>query len=277
MAASTPLDPPAPKPFKLSRRFDRAARLVGEPAMERLARSKVAVYGLGGVGSFAAEALARAGVGHLVLCDFDTVCVTNANRQLHALQGNIGKPKAELVAERLRLVNPEATVEAVAGFYEEQSADRLFVEDATYVVDCIDNMKAKLHLLKTCVEKRVPVVSSMGSGGRLDPTMVRVADLADTWNCPFAKDVRKLLARKWGVKTDAPTGIAAVFSPERPRDPAALSYDHDGFLCVCPHKDNEHHTCDHRTAILGSAGFVTGTFGLVAASVAVRRIAAGLA
>lgn len=267
-----------PEPFKLARRFDRAARLVGAPAMERLAKSRVVVYGLGGVGSFAVEALARAGVGRLVLVDFDSVCVTNTNRQLHALQGQIGKNKAELIAERVARINPDAQVEAIPAFYEESSADRLFFDDATYVVDCIDNVKAKLHLLATCLARNVPVVASMGSAGRLDPTLVRVADLCDTFNDPFAKDIRKLLKRKHGVETEKPTGIAAVFSPERPLPPAELPYDHDhgGFLCVCPHKENDHHTCDHRTVIMGTAGFVTGTFGLVAASVVVRRIAAGL-
>lgn len=261
--------------FKLQRRFDRSARLLGESAMERLHRSKVLVFGLGGVGSFAAEALARSGVGHLVLCDFDSVCITNVNRQLPALQGAVGRKKAELLAERVKLINPEAKVEAVTEFYGEATSDRLLADDASYVVDCIDNVKAKLHLLYSCLQRGLPVVSSMGAAGRLDPTQVKVCDLSETWNDPFAKDVRKLLKRKHGVDTEQRTGIDVVFSPEKLINPTPLSYDHNGFLCVCTHKDNGMHTCDHRTVINGTVGFVTGTFGLVAASVVVRKIAAG--
>jgi len=268
---------PARSDFKLQRRFDRTARLLGEEAMERLHHARVIVFGLGGVGSFATEALARSGVGALLLCDFDSVCVTNCNRQLPAMQGTIGRSKAELLAERVRLINPACRVEPLVEFYSEATSDRLLAGGATYVVDCIDNVKAKLHLLATCVERRLPVVSSMGAAGRLDPTQVRVADLSETWNDPFAKDVRKLLKRKHRIDTEAHTGIDAVFSPERLINPTPLSYDHGGFLCVCPHKDNGVHTCDHRTVINGTAGFVTGTFGLVAASVVVRRIAAGTA
>lgn len=269
------IDLEATPAFKLQRRFDRTARLLGEPAMERLHRSKVLVFGLGGVGSYAAEALARSGVGHLVLCDFDSVCITNCNRQLPAMQGTIGKKKAELLAERVKLINPEVKVEAVTEFYGEESSGRLLHGDADFVVDCIDNVKAKLHLLWSCLEKKIPVVSSMGAAGRLDPTQVKTCDLSETYNDPFAKDVRKLLKRKYGVETDKPTGITTVFSPERLINPTPLSYDHGGFLCVCPHKDNGQHTCDHRTVINGTVGFVTGAFGLVAASVVVRRIAEG--
>ncbi|WP_373048902.1 ThiF family adenylyltransferase [Vulgatibacter sp.] len=268
---------PAERGFQLQRRFDRTARLLGESGMERLHGARVLVFGLGGVGSYAAEALARSGVGQLLLCDFDSVCITNCNRQLPAMQGTIGKKKAELLAERVKLINPACDVQAVTEFYAEESSDRLLGGPVSYVLDCIDNVKAKLHLLHSCIERQLPVVSSMGAAGRLDPTQVRVADLCETWNDPFAKDVRKLLKRKYGVDTEKPTGISTVFSPERLINPTPLSYDHNGFLCVCPHKENGMHTCDHRTVINGTVGFVTGTFGLVAASVAVRRIAEGSA
>jgi tRNA A37 threonylcarbamoyladenosine dehydratase len=265
------------KSFKLSRRFDRTGRLLGDTAMERLARSRVVVFGLGGVGSYAVEGLVRSGVGHLRLVDFDDVCVTNTNRQLHATVRGVGKPKAELMSQRCREINPEVEVEVVKAFYRAETADELLAGQDDFVVDAIDNMKAKLHLLHRCVTLKLPVVSSMGAAGRLDPTAIRVEDLCETHMDPFAKDVRKLLRLKHGVPTDRPTGITAVYSIEPCRDPVPLSYDAstDGFLCVCPSRENDFHTCDHRTQINGSVAFVTSVFGMNCAGVVVRRLATG--
>jgi tRNA threonylcarbamoyladenosine dehydratase len=277
-----PQPPPARSPdktgrFRLSRRFDRTGRLLGDAGMERLARARVVVFGLGGVGSYAVEGLARSGVGHLCLVDFDEVCVTNLNRQLHATVRSVGKPKAELMAQRCREVNPDVSVEAVQAFYRAEAAEALLGPGWDYVVDAIDNVKAKLHLLHRAVSLGLPVVSSMGAAGRLDPTALRVEDLCETHMDPFAKDVRKLLKRKYGVDTDRPTGITAVYSIERCRTPVPLAYDAqtDGFLCVCPSRENDFHTCDHRTQVNGSAVFVTSVFGMAMAGVVVRRIAQG--
>ena len=268
-------EPPADDTFKLHRRFDRAARLFGEPGMARLWRAHVVVFGLGGVGSYAAEGLVRSGVGRLTLVDFDSVCATNTNRQLHAMKGTIGKPKSELMAERCRLISPEARVDAVAQFYDASTSAGLLPEDdpPDFVVDAIDNVKAKLHLISTCVGRHLPIVSSMGAAGRLDPTMVRLAELCETFNDPFAKDIRKLLRLKYGLDTSKPCGVRVVYSPERRLNPQPLSYDHGtGFLCVCPGKENDFHTCDHRTRIDGTAGFVTSVFGMAAVSEVVRRL-----
>ncbi|WIG95813.1 tRNA threonylcarbamoyladenosine dehydratase [Myxococcus sp. SDU36] len=275
-----PETPPTPtdslaRPFKLSRRFDRTGRLLGDSAMERLANARVVVFGLGGVGSFAAEGLVRSGVGHLTLVDHDDVCVTNTNRQLHATVKAVGKPKAELMAQRCQEINPAAKVEAVREFYRADVAEQMLQPGQyDFVVDAIDNVKAKLHLLHRCVTLGVPVVSSMGAAGRLDPTAIRVEDLSETHMDPFAKDIRKLLKRKYAVETDKHTGITAVYSIEARRLPVTLQYDDatDGFLCVCP-QDNEFHTCDHRTQIDGSVAFVTSCFGMNAAGVVVRRLA----
>ena len=259
------------------RRFDRTARLLGEEGMARLRAAKVVVIGLGGVGSFAAEALCRAGIGHLVLCDQDRVCVTNLNRQLPALASTIGRPKAEVMAARARDVDPHATVEAAAFPYGPETAEALVGKDVTHVVDCIDIIKAKLHLLARCVELQIPVVSSMGAGGRLDPTRVCIADLSETYNDLFAKDVRKLLRKRYGIRCDRDMGIPAVFSPEKAR--AALPTDQAAegpFPCAC-HPQEEGRTCGTRRLVWGTASFVTGTLGLAAASVAIRRIAAGTA
>ncbi len=268
---------PSAERFRLSRRFDRTGRLLGDEAMTNLAASRVAVFGLGGVGSYAVEGLVRSGVGHLTLVDFDAVCVTNVNRQLHATARTVGKSKAELMAARCREINPEAEVVAVKEFYREELAEALLPPGAyDLVVDAVDNVKAKLHLLHRCVTLGVRVVSCMGAAGRLDPTAVRVGDLSETVMDPFAKDVRKHLRRKYGVGVDGPTGITAVWSVEPPATPLPLRYDQQscGFLCVCPHQENDFHTCDHRTQINGSAAFVTSVFGMNAAAVAVRSLAA---
>jgi tRNA threonylcarbamoyladenosine dehydratase len=284
MSAVVPLQPFVAPPvledasrpfFKLHRRFDRAARLFGEAGMERLATAHVIVFGLGGVGSYVVEGLARSGVGQLTLVDFDLVCATNVNRQLHAMKGTIGKPKSALMAERARLINPDARIDAIPLFYNEETSTELLPEGfrPTYVVDAIDNMKAKLHLLATCISRDIPIVSSMGAAGRLDPTRIRLAELFETYNDPFAKDVRKLLRIKHGIDTSKPCGVRVVYSPEPRIDPEHLSYDGDeGFLCICPGKENDFHTCDHRTRIDGTAGFVTSMFGMTAASAVVRSI-----
>jgi tRNA threonylcarbamoyladenosine dehydratase len=274
----TPVEAEIPtKPFRLHRRFDRTGRLLGDTAMERLSKARVAIFGLGGVGSYTVEGLIRSGVGHLKLVDFDVVCVTNSNRQLHATVSTVGKPKAELMAQRCKQINPEASVEAVVDFYREEVAEQMLSEPFDFVVDAIDNMKAKLHLLNECVKRQIPVVSSMGAAGRIDPTCIRVDDLCQTQMDPFAKDVRKLLKRKYAIDTSLPTGITAVFSIEPRRQPFELVYDEasGGFMCVCPHGDNEFHSCDHRNQIDGSLAFVTSVFGMQMAGVVVRRIAQG--
>lgn len=266
------VDPPA----RTHRRFDRIARLVGEDAMARLAASHVMVVGCGGVGSFSAEALARSAVGHLSIVDFDLVCVTNSNRQLHALRGNIGRPKVEVMAERLRLVHPTARIDAIPEFFSAETADALLATNPDYVVDAIDNITAKAHLIATCRRRGIPLVSSMGAAARLDPTRVKVDDLARTHHDPFAHHVREVLRQKhgWQFKASRPTGIPAVFTDEPPTAPTELAYDAatNGFHCVCPQSDNEKHTCEKRARIDGSAAWITGTFGLVAASVAIREL-----
>ncbi|MGQ0507156.1 MAG: tRNA threonylcarbamoyladenosine dehydratase, partial [Myxococcaceae bacterium] len=189
----------------------------------------------------------------------------------------VGKAKAELLAQRCKQINPDLTVEPVKDFYREELAEQMLTRDFDYVVDAIDNVKAKLHLLHRCVTLGIPVVSSMGAAGRLDPTAIRVEDLCETHMDPFAKDIRKLLKRKYDVNTDVPTGITAVYSIEKRREPYDLRYDEatDGFLCVCPQSENDFHTCNHRNQIDGSVAFVTSVFGMNAAGVVVRRLGAG--
>lgn len=280
MHGAAPEAPPAlTESYKLHRRFDRMARLTGDDGMAALMDAFVIVFGLGGVGSFTAESLVRSGVGRLRIVDFDDVCVTNTNRQLHALKGNIGKPKATLVAERLRLINPKAQIEAVKQFYQAEVSDALLAPDADgrapdYVVDAIDQFTAKCHLIATCRARGIPLVSSMGAAGRWDPTRVRVVDLNKTEGCKMALNVRKILREKHAFpRGRAAWGIPAIVSDEPVQAPHELAYEAGtGFRCVCPQGQNGLLTCDRRARIDGSASFVTGTFGLVAASVVVRDI-----
>ena len=260
--------------YRLHRRFDRMGRLVGDAGMERLFAAHVMVVGLGGVGSFAVESLARSGIGRLTLVDFDRVCVTNTNRQLQAVQGAIGKAKASLLAERTRLINPQAQVDARALFYSERTSDELLGLRPDWVVDAIDNVTAKCHLLAACRRRGIPVVCSTGASGRMDPTQVRIADLAETRVDKLADAVRRALRQKYDFAAKGPFGIPAVFSTEPAGEPEELHYDGaEGFRCVCPGGKNDHHSCEERRVIYGTASFVTGSFGLACASVVVKAIA----
>ena len=267
---------PDDAPIKVHRRFDRMARLVGDAGMSRLSQAHVVVVGCGGVGSFAAESLARSGVGRLTLVDFDLVCITNTNRQLHAMKGTIGKSKVEVMAERLRLVHPTARIEAMPIFYSVDTREQVLAERPTFVIDAIDNVTAKLDLIATCVKRGIAVLTSMGAAGRMDPTRVRVGDLAHTVRDGLAKDVRKWLVRKHEIalRDDGTFGIPAVYSDEPMLTPAIVAADSaGGFSCVCPQSDNDVHTCEKRARIDGTASFVTGAFGLAAAAHVVRAIA----
>ena len=259
--------------YRLHRRFDRIGRLVGDDKMARLLGAKVMVVGLGGVGSLAAEALCRSGIGQLWLVDFDKVCITNSNRQLQAMQGTIGKFKADILAERLQKINPQAQVESIRHFYNERTSAMLLDHQPDYVIDCIDNITAKCHLLATCRERGLKVVCSTGASGRIDPSHIKVADLAETRVDPLASAVRKILRGKYGFPAKGKFDIPAVFSTESAAEPHELHYDEGkGFRCVCPGGKNDLHSCEDRSVIYGTAGFVTGTFGNFCASLVVRQI-----
>ena len=277
-APSPEFDPVPESTYKTHRRFDRAARLFTEPGLHRLMGAGVLVVGVGGVGTFAAEALSRSGVGKLSLIDFDKVCVTNTNRQLHAMKGTVGKRKVEVMAERLRLVHPTSEIEAVPVFYNAETSDELLSGQVDFVIDAIDNITAKAHLIATCVTRSIPIVSSMGAAARLDPTMIRVEDLGATQKDPFAKAVRKMLRQNHGleISRDQAVGVHAVFSLEEPIVPVPPGYDEGvGFRCVCVGGSNGMHDCDKRSRIDGTAAFVTGAFGLAAAGVVVRSLIDG--
>jgi tRNA A37 threonylcarbamoyladenosine dehydratase len=232
----------------------------------------VTVFGVGGVGSAAAEGLVRSGVGRVILVDYDRICVTNVNRQVHAMKGTLGKPKVAVMAERLRLINPDAVIDARAEFYSAETSARLLVPEPDVVIDAIDNMAAKMHLIATCLRDRLRCVSAMGAAARLDPTQVRIGDLSETRVDPFARDLRKTLRRKHAIDCTRHVGVWAVFSDEPPIAPQALAYDDGAFRCVCPGGDNGVNDCEHRNRIEGSVAFVPQAFGAAAASLAVKLL-----
>lgn len=261
------------KGYKLNRRFDRMGRLVGDHAMKRLMEAHVMIIGLGGVGSYAAEAIVRAGVGRVTIVDFDLICATNVNRQLHAMQGVIGKPKADIMAERFRKINPKATIEPQVTFYNRDSSDDLLSLEPDWIIDAIDSVTMKCHLLAQCRARGLKVISASGAAGRLDPTGVKIADLADTRIDMLARSVRKILRQKFNFPRKGSFDIPCVYSEEPATAPHDLIYDNgEGFRCVCPQGQNEFFNCDSRNLIMGNAGFVTGTFGFVCASHVVRQL-----
>jgi tRNA A37 threonylcarbamoyladenosine dehydratase len=251
-------------------RLDRTARLLGVPAVERLAASHVVVLGLGGVGSFAAEALARAGVGRLTLVDGERIEPTNANRQLHALEGAFGRTKAEEMAARVARVNPEAIVEGLAVRYDEETAGRLVPEGVSFVVDAMDTVVAKLHVIARCLTLGIPVVTVLGAARRIDPTAVQVTDLCDTHTDQLGKDVRKYLRRRHGISATAPTGVLAVWSVEAPREDLPLPGDDEEGIPGVRRREPGERRRPPRSH--GSAAFATGAFGLAAAAAVVQRL-----
>jgi tRNA A37 threonylcarbamoyladenosine dehydratase len=247
-------------------RFSRTELLIGPENLEKLRNSSVAVFGLGGVGGHAAEALCRAGVGRLVLIDFDDVCLTNINRQILALEDTVGRPKALVMAERMRRINPSADVVPCKDFYGAETSDFLLSEKFDYVLDAIDHITSKLHLIRSCRERGLPIVSSMGAASKLDPTRIRVADISSTHTCRMAKIVRKLLKRQ-GVERD----VKVVFSTEEYREPA-IKDARCGGDCICPNREEQVFSCRRRKVTLGSISYIPAIFGLTMAGVVVNDL-----
>lgn len=197
----------------MNERTIRAEMLLGHEAMEKLGRSHVAVIGLGGVGSWCAEALARSGVGRMTLIDRDTVGESNINRQLCAVTSTVGLPKTEVMAARLRDINPDMELRCITGHYEAAERERFFA-DYDFVVDCIDLVACKIDLILSCRERGIPIVSALGTGNKRDAMQLRLDDISKTYGCTFARVIRKEL-RTRGVEHHP-----VVYSPEEPMTPA---------------------------------------------------------
>ncbi|MED3725442.1 tRNA threonylcarbamoyladenosine dehydratase [Priestia filamentosa] len=191
--------------------FSRNELAIGKEGLETLKNSTVAVLGVGGVGSFAAEALARTGVGKIVLVDKDDVDITNVNRQIHALLSTVGQPKVDLMAARIHDINKECEVVSLKMFYTEETYEEFFAHNLDYVIDASDTISYKIHLMKECLKRDIPIISSMGAANKTDPTRFRIADISKTHTDPMAKVIRTRLRKERIHK-----GIKVVFSDERP-------------------------------------------------------------
>ncbi len=203
--------------------FSRTERLIGEDALRKLQNSNIIIFGLGGVGSYTAEALARSGIGKMTVVDKDTVDITNINRQLYALHSTVGKPKAEVARTRILDINPECEVTAVAKMYLPESAEDFVLSQYDYIIDAIDNVTAKIDLAVKAEQLGIPIISSMGTGNKLDPTAFKVSDIYKTSVCPLCRVMRTQL-KKRGVKK-----LKVVYSEETPktdgeRTPASISF-----------------------------------------------------
>lgn len=246
--------------------FSRTQLLLGKAAMEKLKNSTVAIFGIGGVGTYVAEALARSGVGGFALFDDDKVCLTNINRQLIATRKTIGRKKVEVMAERILEINPKARVETNTTFYMPDNADEYDLTKYDYIVDAVDTVTAKLELIVRANAANVPIMSSMGAGNKLNPTMLEVADIYKTSMDPLAKVMRHEL-KKRGIKK-----LKVVYSKEQPLipiDDEELSCKKN---CVCP--PGTERKCTDRRAIPGSVSFVPSVAGLIIASEVVKDLAA---
>ncbi|WP_339063884.1 tRNA threonylcarbamoyladenosine dehydratase [Tepidibacillus marianensis] len=203
--------------------FSRFQLGIGTENLNQLKEKTVAILGIGGVGSYAAEALARSAIGRLILVDKDVIDITNINRQIHALQSTIGKPKVEVMKERIFKINPKCEVIPLHLFYEEGTADEIFSFQPDYIIDAIDTLTSKVNLIVESKKRDIPIISSMGAANKLDPTQFKVTDISKTYMDPVAKIVRQQL-RKQGVDN----GVQVVFSPEQPLLPKKDLYPEVG-------------------------------------------------
>ena len=231
--------------------LERTSLLLGDEKLKKLQNANVLVVGLGGVGPYAAEMIARSGVGRMTIADAATVSPTHINRQLIALPSTIGKEKSELMADRLRDINPEIELTVVNRFIKDDETDALLDSDKfDYVVDAIDTLSPKLALIKGCLDRNIPLVSSMGAGAKTDPTKMEICDIAKTHHCPLAHMLRKRL-HKIGIRS----GFRAVFSPEPVRE---------GAMILCEEQNKKSNT--------GTISYIPALFGIGCASVVIRGL-----
>lgn len=247
-------------------RFSGITRLYGTRAAERIRRAHVCVVGIGGVGTWVAEALARTGVGRITLVDMDEICVTNTNRQLHALNDTVGKSKVATMAARLREIHPMIEVRAINDFFDDETADDVLGVAYDFVIDAIDDTRNKCRLIAACRDRGLPIIVSGGAGGRRDATKIQVADLNRSGGDGLLRDVRRTLRKEFGFEAGVEWNIPCVFSTEKVVFPTP-----EGEICeTAPAGGALRLDCSEG---FGAASFVTGPFGLIAAQIAVNSIA----
>lgn len=243
--------------------FSRTELLIGKEAMEKLHKAKVAIFGIGGVGSFVVEGLVRAGVENFILVDDDKVCLTNLNRQIIATRKTVGKYKVDVAKERILEINPNAKVETIQEFFMPESKE-ILDKTADYIVDCVDTVTAKIELVVRANKLKIPIISCMGTGNKLDPTKFEVTDIYKTTICPLAKVMRKEL-RARGVKN-----LKVVYSKEEPiklDDNLECSCKNG---CICP--PGTKRKCTARNQVPGSISFVPSVAGLIIAGEVIKDI-----
>jgi tRNA threonylcarbamoyladenosine dehydratase len=233
--------------------LERTELLIGAEGIQKLSEQHVLVIGLGGVGSFAAEFLARAGIGHMTIVDGDTVDITNINRQLQATHETIGQSKAELIKQRILSINPEIKISALESFLDPEGiAAMVTSQKFDFILDCIDSLQPKVNLLITAFRHGQTIISSMGAGGKTDPSKIHISDLAKTHHCNFASMIRKRLKRDADIKD----GITAVFSPEPVSKSSLRITDGSNF----------------KKSFYGTISYMPALFGLTMASIVIRRV-----
>lgn len=244
--------------------FSRTELLLGKETMEKLKQSRVAVFGVGGVGGYVCEALVRSGVGAFDLIDDDKVCLTNLNRQIIATRNTVGQYKVDVMKDRILSINPDAQVRTHKCFFLPENADEFPFEEYDYIVDAVDTVTAKITLIMKAEEKHVPVISSMGTGNKLDASAFRVADIYKTKVCPLARVMRREL-KKRGIKK-----LKVVYSeekPTRPMEDMAISCRNH---CICP--PGAQHKCTERRDIPGSVAYVPSVAGLILAGEVIKDL-----
>lgn len=232
--------------------LSRTRLLIGEEALQQLSTKHVMVVGLGGVGSFAAEFIARSGIGKMTIIDGDVVDPTNRNRQLPALATNHGVAKVDIMAERLKAINPELNLNIIKEFVTPETVERILEYAPDYIIDAIDSITPKLTIIAMAHQKQIKIVSSMGAGAKLDPTQLKVVDISKTYTCPFAQQIRKTLKKDFGIRT----GIKAVFSPEIPVKESLMLTDGSNY----------------KKSAYGTISYLPAVFGAVCASVVIRDL-----
>ncbi|WP_113671154.1 ThiF family adenylyltransferase [Vallitalea guaymasensis] len=242
----------------MSHAFSRTEMLIGKDGLQKLKNSKVAVFGVGGVGTYVIEGLARSGIGELILIDDDDICVSNINRQLHATTKTVGQAKVDVMKDRILDINNEAKVITYRELYNSHSADRLLSDDYSYVVDAIDMVSSKLDLIERCKKRNIPIISSMGAGNKLNPAMFEVADIYETSVCPLAKVMRKELRNR---DIDS---LKVIYSKEKPLKPILGDDDKTD--------SEEFESAKIKRQTPGSVAFVPSVVGLIIASEVVKDL-----